>query len=251
MTRRAGTRASSKSRPGRDAAATAARLHAEALKFHAEGQFEEARERCARSLGILERQSRQPGADVANILNTYGSIQQDLGLYAEAETIFRRSAGIAEGLSRDGAELERLRVRSFSHLADIIRVQGRYREAELMFERALSLAEAAFGPRDLHVSSVLNGWAVCYKYAGRFEDAERLYRRALEIMEKALGPEHVEIAAVYHNLGGLEYSRGRYAAGEPYARRSVEIREKALGAVHRSGSRSGRPGGHPRRTGET
>ena len=116
------------------------------------------------------------------------AIQQDLGLYAEAEIIFRRSAGIAEGLSGDGSDLERLRVRSLSHLADIIRVQGRYREAELLFERALSLAEAAFGPRDLHVSSVLNGWAVCYKYSGRFEDAERLYRRALEIMEKALGP---------------------------------------------------------------
>src|SRR5215469_4014167 len=172
-------------RPGkrstvRNAIAVAGRLHQRALVSHANARFEEARALCERSLRILELEPGAPVPDIANTLNTYGVIQQDLGLYAGSEAAFRRSVEIVQTLSGD-SELERLRIRSWSHLADILRVQGRYGEAEPLFQHALWLAEANFGPNDLHVAAVLNGWAVSYKYSGRFDDAAQLYRRALEI----------------------------------------------------------------------
>src|SRR6202158_5098656 len=117
----------------RDAIATAGRLHERALRSHAEGRLEEAKVLCARSLRILERESGPSDPDVANALNTYGLIQQDLGFYAEAEAVFRRSVEILQDLSSD-PDLDRLRVRSFAHLADILRVEGRYREAEPLFQ---------------------------------------------------------------------------------------------------------------------
>src|ERR1700730_14870203 len=199
MSEKVPTRAPRKRPTTRDAIATASRLHERALRSHAERRLEEARVLCARSLRILERESGPWDPDVANALNTYGFIQQDLGFYAETEATFRRSVEIVLHLSSD-PDLDRLRVRSFAHLADILRVEGRYREAEPLFQRALSVAEVAFGPDDLHVSSVLNGWAVLCRYSGRFDEAGRLYRRALAIMEKALGPEHVELATIDHHL---------------------------------------------------
>ncbi len=130
------------------------------------------------------------------------------------------------------ADIDRLRVQSLGDLASLYRVQGRYEEAEPLFHQALDLAERAFGPDDLEVSSVLNNLAVLYKYTGRFAEAGRLYQRALSITEKALGSEHPEVATIYHNLGGLEHASGNFARGEPFARRSVAIREKALGPDH-------------------
>src|SRR5580704_8030991 len=112
----------------------ASRIHGRALRAHAEGRFEEARALCARSLRILERESGLLDCEVANVLNTYGVIQQDLGRYPEAEGIFRRSVGIVQDLSGE-LDLDRLRVRSFVHLADILRVEGRYQEADPLFER--------------------------------------------------------------------------------------------------------------------
>ena len=99
----------------RDAIATASRLHERALRAHTEGRLEEAKVLCARSLHILEQESAPWDPDVANALNTYGAIQQELGFYAEAEAIFRRSVEIVQDLSSD-PDLDRLRVRSLAHL---------------------------------------------------------------------------------------------------------------------------------------
>ena len=128
---------------------------------------------CARSLRILERESGPDHPDVANVLNTYGDIHLDLSRYTEAESFFRRSVRITADLSGD-PDLERLRLQSLTGLAGCLRMHGRYRDAEPLFERALALAEAAFGPEDLEVSTILNNWAIVYKYSARFDRAESL-----------------------------------------------------------------------------
>lgn len=116
---------------------------------------------------------------------------------------------------------------SLCNVADERRAQGRYAEAEPLYERALALAEQVCGP--LEVAIICNNLAVAHKYTGRLAEAARLY---LPLLEQTLGPEHPEIAVLYHNLGGLEHARGRFATGEPLARRSVEIRERTLGPNH-------------------
>src|SRR5207249_5051867 len=118
--------------------------------------------------------------------------------------------------SRANGSIER-QLSKLNASADRQRIQGRYAEAEALFQRALALATESFGPKHLAVASVLNNLAVVYKYSGRFDEAERLYWRALPIIEKAGGPEHPDVASVYHNLAGLEHAREEYARGEPFA----------------------------------
>jgi tetratricopeptide (TPR) repeat protein len=215
-----------------DSIEIAVQLHDRACHHKDSGLYKKAWCTCRRSLRLIEKSSGPGHPDVANVLNTLGSIQQDLGDYGHAESSFRRSVSIMEAITEDDPDIRRLRVQSASGLAGILRVQGRYGEAEPLFVEALRLAEASFGPTDPEVSFVLNDLAVLYKYTGEFARAEKLYRRALRIAKSNCGPDDPQVATIYHNLGGLEHARGRYAKAEPYARRSVQIREKALGPDH-------------------
>lgn len=125
-----------------------------------------------------------------------------------------------------------LRVRSLLGLAHILRQQGRYKQSEAIYRRALRLAEQAHGPEHLAVSIVLNNIGVLFKYAGRFTEAGQVYQRALAITEKHLGADHPEVATIYHNLGGLEHAAGNFARAESFARHALKVRRKAMGAAH-------------------
>jgi tetratricopeptide (TPR) repeat protein len=206
----------------------AVRLHELAVRERMAGRPADALPRCIEALALLEQECDAPSPDVANVLNTLGSIRQDLSEYGDAEGAYRRAATILAEIDSDDPVLVRLRVRTTANLAAIHRVQGRLDEAERGLLEAIIAAEAAFDPNGPELPSLLNDLAMVYKYAGRFDEAEALYRRALA----ALDPEHADAASIWHNLGGIEHARGRFAEGEPFARRAVEIREALLGADH-------------------
>src|SRR5450759_3811306 len=148
-------------------------LHDRACRHKESGLYRKAWSTCRRSLLLLEKSCGPGHPDVANVLNTLGGIQEDLGDYADAERSFRRSLSIMEAITRDDPDIHRLRVLSATGLAGILRVQGRYGEAEPLFVEALRVAEASFGPDDPEVSGILNGLAVLYKYTGEFAKAEK------------------------------------------------------------------------------
>src|SRR5579884_4270524 len=213
----------------RDPIDVAVELHDRAEECRRLGEYRHAQAFCRQSIRLLSRYSGKDHPDVANVLNTLGHIQQQLGDYRSAEQSQRRAAGIIDAIPANEADpdLERVRVQAWTGLANTLRMQGKYKEAEPLFRKALQHAKERED-----VCSILNNLGVLYKYTRKFDKAEAVYRRALALAEKVYGSEHTETATIYHNLGGLEHARGRYAEGEPYARRSVEIRSKALGPNH-------------------
>jgi hypothetical protein len=111
-------------------------------------------------------------------------------------------------------------------------VQGRYLEAEQLFQRALKPQGRAFGPDHLYSANALNNLAYLYQEQGRYADAEPLYTRALAIRERAFGPDHPDFAISLNNLASLYEVQGRYAEAEPLYTRALAIRERALGSDH-------------------
>ena len=109
--------------------------------------------------------------------------------------------------------------------------QGRYTEAEKLFEAALKEAEG-FGPQDPRLATSLNNLALLYRDQGKYAEAEPLCKRALVIREQALGPDHVDVATSLNNLAGLYSAQGEYAEAEPLFKRALAIQEKALGLEH-------------------
>ena len=73
---------------------------------------------------------------------------------------------------------------SLNNLGEVYRLQGRYAEAEPLYERALAVRETALGPEHSDVAQSLSGLAILYVAQGRYAEAEPLHERALAIFEK-------------------------------------------------------------------
>jgi tetratricopeptide (TPR) repeat protein len=121
---------------------------------------------------------------------------------------------------------------SFNDLATIYQNQGRYSEAEPLFQQALAIQEQQLDPDHPDTAASLNNLALLYQLIGRYGEAEPLYARSLAIREQQLGPNHPNTAQSLNNLAGLYYSMGCYSEAELLYARSLAIREQQLGPDH-------------------
>ena len=78
-------------------------------------------------------------------------------------------------------------------------MQGRYGEAEPLYERALAIHEQELGASHPGTANSLNNLAELYSAQGRYEDAKSLYQRALVIFEQQLGFQHPATQTVRAN----------------------------------------------------
>jgi tetratricopeptide (TPR) repeat protein len=125
-----------------------------------------------------------------------------------------------------------LRVTSLNDQALSLESKGDYRAAELLYRRALAIAEKALGPDHPDTAGSLNNLASLLESKGDYAAAEPLYRRALAIAEKALGPDHPHTATSLENLAGLLESKGDHTGAEPLYRRALAIAERTSGPDH-------------------
>ena len=107
--------------------------------------------------------------------------------------------------------------------------QGKYSDAEPLYQRALVIKEKALGPDHPDTALSLNNLASLYDNQGKYSDAEPLYQRALVIREKALGPDHPGTATSLYCLAFHYHNQGKYDVAEPLYQRALMIYEIALG----------------------
>ena len=170
--------------------------------------------------------------DVATVLNSFGSLYEQVGRYADAEQFYKRMLAIREkALSPDHPDYF-LVAQSLNNLAAVYDHQGRYAEAEPLYKRSLTIFEKALGPDNFEVASLLNNLAGVYDHQGRYAEAEPLYKRSLAMREKAIGLDNVSVAQLLNNLAVLYHNQARYTEAEPLYKRSLAIYEKALGPDH-------------------
>jgi len=103
-------------------------------------------------------------------------------------------------------------------LASLYTEEGRYADAELLFQRVLAVYEKVLGADHPRVEHVLNGLVGLYEQQGRYAEAEPLCKRALAIREKRLGPENFFSVAALNDLAWLYLQEGRYADALPLVR---------------------------------
>ena len=76
-------------------------------------------------------------------------------------------------------------------------VQGKYSEAEALFNRALTIREKALGANHRDVGTTLNNLGLVHAAQRKYSEAEGLYKRALAIRERALGANHPDVALIH------------------------------------------------------
>ena len=150
------------------------------------------------------------------------------GNYPEAEKRLVAALKEAEGFGPQDPRL----ATTLNYLGLVYDAQGKYAEAEPLYERSLAILANALGPEHPAVAQSLNNLALLYHHQGKYAEAEPLYKRSLAISEKALGPEHPQVATGLNNLAELYRAQGRYADAEPLYERALAIDEKALGSDH-------------------
>jgi tetratricopeptide (TPR) repeat protein len=83
---------------------------------------------------------------------------------------------------------------SLHNLASLYWAQGRYREAEPLFQRALAIRERVLGPDHPDIFVTRTMLLLIYWAHGRHTEAEPLLQRALDFYEQGLGPAHSYMA---------------------------------------------------------
>ncbi len=142
--------------------------------------------------------------------------------YAEAEKLLLAALKEAEKFGNQDPRLPT----SLNNLAELYLTQGKYAQAEPLYQRALAIREKALGPEHPDVATSLNNRALLYDEQGKYAQAEPLYQRALAVLEKALGPEHPQVATVLENYATLLRKLSRDAEADEMEARAQAIRAK-------------------------
>ena len=124
--------------------------------------------------GARQTESRlPPGQDIPPAPN--------LGNYAAAEPLYRRSLAIREKVL--GPEHPDVAA-SLSGLALLYQAQGNYAEAEPLYRRSLTIYEKVLGPEHPDVATSLANYAALLRKTGRADEAAAMDARAQAIRAK-------------------------------------------------------------------
>ena len=168
--------------------------------------------------------------DLVLLFAGLGSFYMGQGLYALAESFYETSRDVT--IHRLGENHPDVAT-SLNNLAALYLSQGRYDEAETLFQHALRLVQYDISwERNPKVTLCLNNLATLYCSQGRYNEAEPLYQQSLVLRRKLLGENHPDVASSLNNLAELYRFQGRYDEIELLLNQSLALRRKLLGENH-------------------
>jgi tetratricopeptide (TPR) repeat protein len=113
-----------------------------------------------------------------------------------------------------------------------LQVHARGREALPLFERAVAIAEIAYGPDHPEVALYLNNFAELLRDLGDSAGARTLNERALAMDEATFGSDHPKIAARLNNLAMSLSDLGDPDGARPLFERALAMDEATYGPDH-------------------
>ncbi|CAM9231963.1 unnamed protein product, partial [Sphacelaria rigidula] len=121
---------------------------------------------------------------------------------------------------------------AYALIGGLFRLQGKFSEAECLYERCQAIREIVFDSEHLDVATALHNRAVLLQLQGKFAEAERLYERCQAMKEKLLDPEDPVLATLLLNRAGLLKDQGKFTEAEVLYEQCQAMQEKVLGLEH-------------------
>ncbi len=158
-------------------------------------------------------------------LNQRGLAAEDRHDYAEAEKYYRQSAAIFRAL---GPQFEpHLSIESYN-LAESMCWQGKWREAEGIFEDSLALSRRTLGPKHIRTAADLNALGNVSMMLGDTARAETLLAEALAI-ERENYPADLQLGKTLAGLSAIRRRAGKPDEALPLAEEALNVTLKAEG----------------------
>ncbi|HMW02323.1 MAG TPA: tetratricopeptide repeat protein [Acidobacteriota bacterium] len=116
-----------------------------------------------------------------------------------------------------------------AQLANLYRSHYRNQEAELFYQKALSIAESQLKPEDPITTNILNDLASLFISEARYEEATFLYQQALDIYKHQFGPDHPTIGTSLNNLAVVFHHQRRFNEAQLQYQQALIICEHYFG----------------------
>jgi tetratricopeptide (TPR) repeat protein len=120
----------------------------------------------------------------------------------------------------------------YNTLGFVLKMQGRFQEAEPHYQRALRLCEERCPPGSELETTCLNNLGALLEAQGDFGGALRHYTRALELDTARCGPQHQLTAIRLNNIGRVLSEMGAWTEAEARHRTALAIHEATFGPRH-------------------
>jgi tetratricopeptide (TPR) repeat protein len=121
---------------------------------------------------------------------------------------------------------------SLNNLAELYRMQGRYSEAEPLYQEVLKTRIRLWGEEHLDVAQSLNNLGAFYFNQGNFCIAEQNFVKALNLWKCLLGNEHLQVATGLNNIAAIYQAQGRYLEAENIYIEVLQIQKSLLESEH-------------------
>jgi tetratricopeptide (TPR) repeat protein len=176
-------------------------------------------------LALLAGASVVAAFESPNQWNNLGAERFRAGDTAGAEKLYLRALA---GWQQAGEP--RSEARTVSNLAVVYRAQGRYREAETMYQNALRMLERTHSGESAEAATTLNNLAELYRVCGEPARGEPYALRAVALEERLFGAGHPATAEALHTLAAIARDRGRLDEAIALYHRAGAVLESTPGA---------------------
>lgn len=173
-----------------------------------------------KALEIHERTNNQYG--VSNTLHNMANSLRSQGRITEAGAAARRSLEVYRKLHDNDNDPQL--VTQYNHIGAVLEEQGRYSEAEDMFQQALDICTNHYTTDHEDTALTLHFLGVVQNALAKNSEAEANLRRSLEMYSRIFGDTHMRVANGHSILGETLDNWGRHEEAAEFLREALKIR---------------------------
>ena len=110
--------------------------------------------------------------------------------------------------------------------------EGKFNEAILVAEQALTLAKSLNSGHHIDVATSLNRLAALYYFQKRYQEAEPVYKQALKMFQILFTDDHPNVASSLNSLAYFYNSQRRYSEAEPLYKQALKMLQRLFPGDH-------------------